>query len=92
MYDNTTLQIRMAERKLNFYRLSKLAGLDPKTVKKVIAEGKGAPESWDAIAKALGFRRGVRDIVQRPDCCQYSDSATQKHITKRRQPKKPENN
>jgi hypothetical protein len=83
MYSNTKLQVRMAERKLNYNRLSKLTGLDHKTVKKVIADGKGAPESWDAIAKALGFRRGVKDIVQQPACCQYSDNTAAKHITRK---------
>lgn len=62
MYDQTLLLEAMLRRGLNFYRLGRLAGVDPKTVKSILLHGKGASKSWYAIAKALGFDVKVNDF------------------------------
>lgn len=56
MYDETLLQEALAARGLNFYRLSKKAGVDPKTAKAIVITGAGNPDSVFKVAQALGFK------------------------------------
>ena len=55
MYDQKKFQEAFERTGLNFYRLSKLAGVDPKTAKKIIVTGHSTPDCIYAVAKALGF-------------------------------------
>ena len=63
MYDEILLQDRMAELGLTFPRLAKKARVDRKTAQSVVLNGKGHPDSWSAVAKALGFT--LPEIVKR---------------------------
>lgn len=63
LYDSSLLLQRMGELGLNWYRLGRQAGVDPKTAKKVVLSGSGQPESIQAIAKVLRLR--LDEIVKR---------------------------
>lgn len=63
MYDSKMLREAMHRKGLNFYRLHKRTGLDPKTVKGVVTKGTGMPESAYKVAFALGFAVQPDDLT-----------------------------
>ena len=56
MYNASLLKTAMEQRGLNFYRLGKAAGVDPKTAKKLVLTGEGHPDKAYAVAVALGIK------------------------------------
>lgn len=55
MYDTSLFKQATVARGLNYFRLGKLAGVDPKTAKLVVLTGKGNPDSIYKVAAVLGL-------------------------------------
>jgi lambda repressor-like predicted transcriptional regulator len=69
MYNASLFQAAQKVRGLNYRQIALAAGVDPKTVKKLITKGEGSGDKAFAVARALGIdveRDDLSPILARP--------------------------
>ena len=62
-YDSEKLQEAFRQSQATLSVVSDKSGVKIPTVHRVISFGRGRPENVDRVAKALGFRRGRKDVM-----------------------------